>query len=184
MSTHVWSVQSLSRGPWNCAIYARHTTDMVSPNFQGYECFIWATKRWKVLRKRNLTRLSADVRPSKIFVWEHKVVSWTDRSSRVHQFVTRSCELDIHIVLLLCHHPEMSTNTSFQNLRLGVISLPIPNDGFGRMNKRWHADFRVLFKGVSTQFGPRTVEKCFLRNHHFIFCSSFQNRRLGVISYF
>jgi hypothetical protein len=25
MSTHVWSVSSLSSGPWNCAIYARYT---------------------------------------------------------------------------------------------------------------------------------------------------------------
>jgi len=38
--------------------------------------------------------------------------------------------------------------------------------------------FEALFKGVSTQFGPRTVDKCF-ENPHFIFCSSFQNLRLG-----
>ncbi len=37
-----------------------------------------------------------------------------------------------------------------------------------------------LSKDVSTQFGPRTVEKCF-ENPHFIFCSSFQNLRLGRI---
>ena len=40
----------------------------------------------------------------------------------------------------------------------------------------------ALFKGVSTQLGPRTIEKCF-ENPHFIFCSSFQKRslRLGSI---
>ncbi len=37
----------------------------------------------------------------------------------------------------------------------------------------------ALFKGVSTQFGPWDIEKCFLRNPHFIFCSDFQNLRLG-----
>jgi hypothetical protein len=40
--------------------------------------------------------------------------------------------------------------------------------------------FEALFKGGSTQFGPRTIEKCF-ENPHFIFCYSFQNLRLGSI---
>jgi hypothetical protein len=40
----------------------------------------------------------------------------------------------------------------------------------------------ALFKGVSTQFGPRTVDKCF-ENPHFIFCSSFQNLRLGGVTF-
>jgi len=38
--------------------------------------------------------------------------------------------------------------------------------------------FEALFKDVSTQFGLRTIEKCF-ENPDFIFCSSFQNLRLG-----
>ena len=41
----------------------------------------------------------------------------------------------------------------------------------------------ALFKGVSTQFGPLSIEKCFLRNPHFISCSSFQNLRLGSINF-
>jgi hypothetical protein len=41
----------------------------------------------------------------------------------------------------------------------------------------------AIFKGVSTQFGPCSIEKCVLRNPHFIFCSSLQNRRLGSINY-
>ncbi len=39
----------------------------------------------------------------------------------------------------------------------------------------------ALFKGVSNRFGLRTIEKCFLRNPEFLFCSSFQNLRLGGI---
>jgi hypothetical protein len=34
---------------------------------------------------------------------------------------------------------------------------------------------------VSTRFGLRTSEKCFLRNPDFFFCQSFQNIRLGSI---
>ena len=40
--------------------------------------------------------------------------------------------------------------------------------------------FEALFKGVSTRFGLRTIEKCF-ENPDFIFCSSFPNLRLGTI---
>jgi hypothetical protein len=38
----------------------------------------------------------------------------------------------------------------------------------------------ALFKGVSTRFGPFSIAKCFLRNPDFLFCSSFQNLRLGA----
>jgi hypothetical protein len=40
----------------------------------------------------------------------------------------------------------------------------------------------ALFKGVSTRFGRRTVEKS-VDDPDFIFCSSFQNRRLGSINF-
>ena len=40
----------------------------------------------------------------------------------------------------------------------------------------------ALFKGVSTRFGLRTIEKCFA-NPDFIFCSSFPNLRLGGIDF-
>jgi hypothetical protein len=40
--------------------------------------------------------------------------------------------------------------------------------------------FEALFKGVSTRFGLRTLEKS-VENLDFIFCSSFQNLRLGGI---
>jgi hypothetical protein len=38
--------------------------------------------------------------------------------------------------------------------------------------------FEALFKGVSTLFGLLTIEKS-VENPDFIFCSSFQNLRLG-----
>jgi hypothetical protein len=40
--------------------------------------------------------------------------------------------------------------------------------------------FEAPFKGVSTRFGQRTIEKCF-ENPDLIFCSSFQKLRLGSI---
>jgi hypothetical protein len=40
--------------------------------------------------------------------------------------------------------------------------------------------FEALFKVVSTRFGLRIVENS-IENPHFIFCSSFQNLRLGSI---
>ncbi len=41
--------------------------------------------------------------------------------------------------------------------------------------------FEALFKGVSTRFGLRIVENS-IENPHVIFCSSFQNLRLGSIN--
>jgi len=41
--------------------------------------------------------------------------------------------------------------------------------------------FEALFNGVSTRFGLRIVENS-IENPHFIFCSSFQNLRLGSIN--
>jgi len=40
--------------------------------------------------------------------------------------------------------------------------------------------FEALFKGVSTLFGLLTIEKS-VENPDFIFCSSFQNLRLGAM---
>jgi hypothetical protein len=40
--------------------------------------------------------------------------------------------------------------------------------------------FEALFKGVSTPFGLRTIEK-YIENLDFTFCQSFQNLRLGSI---
>jgi len=40
--------------------------------------------------------------------------------------------------------------------------------------------FDALLKVVSTLFGPLTIEKC-IEHPHFIFCSTFQNLRLGSI---
>jgi hypothetical protein len=42
--------------------------------------------------------------------------------------------------------------------------------------------FEALFKGVSTLFGLRTIEKS-VENLDFIFCSAFQNFRLGSVNF-
>jgi hypothetical protein len=55
-----------------------------------------------------------------------------------------------------------------------------PNEDFGRMNKRCNADLRSTFQGREYSIGPQTIEKS-IENQHFIFCSSFQNLRLGGV---
>jgi len=42
--------------------------------------------------------------------------------------------------------------------------------------------FEELFKGVSTRFGLRTIEK-YIENLDFLFCSSFRNLRLGGVKF-
>jgi len=42
--------------------------------------------------------------------------------------------------------------------------------------------FEAFFKGVSTRFGLLTIEKL-VENPDFIFCSSFQNLRLGIMNF-
>jgi len=37
----------------------------------------------------------------------------------------------------------------------------LPNEDFGRLNQPFRMLFEALFKGVSTRFGLRIVEKCF-----------------------
>jgi hypothetical protein len=55
-----------------------------------------------------------------------------------------------------------------------------------KMLEGWTKDeiriFEALFKGVSTRFWLRTIEKS-VENPDFIFCSSFQNLRLGSIKF-
>jgi hypothetical protein len=63
-----------------------------------------------------------------------------------------------------------------------VRILPLPNEGFGRRTTDEIHIFEALFKGVSTRFGLRIVENS-VENPYFIFCSSFQNLRLGSIDF-
>jgi hypothetical protein len=42
--------------------------------------------------------------------------------------------------------------------------------------------FDIPFKGVSTRFGLRTIEK-YIENLDFLFCSSFRNLRLGGVKF-
>jgi hypothetical protein len=89
--------------------------------------------------------------------------------------------------------------SSFQNLRLGGIKSAfrllflIPKSSFGE-HKLYPSQTKILeggtkgyiwivealFKGVSTRFGIRTIEKS-IENPDVIFCSAFQNLRLGSI---
>jgi hypothetical protein len=64
---------------------------------------------------------------------------------------------------------------------LHLENLCSPNEDFGRQNKRSRV-FKVLFKGVSIRFGLRIFEKSF-ENARAIFCSVFQNLRLGSINF-
>ena len=74
-----------------------------------------------------------------------------------------------------------NVGSAFQNLRLGWVKFMLPNADFGKSYKRWNACFRCPFKGVSTWFGLRAIEKC-IEHPLFIFCSFFQNLRLGSIN--
>ncbi len=42
--------------------------------------------------------------------------------------------------------------------------------------------FEALFNGSWPKLSTHALEKCFLRNPHFVFCSSFQNLRLGGVN--
>jgi len=66
-------------------------------------------------------------------------------------------------MILVWKHPK---GNRFDNL-------PLPNEDLGRMNKRWNADFRVLFKGVSIQLHPIPPKRRFWKD--------WQNLRLGSI---
>ncbi len=58
--------------------------------------------------------------------------------------------------------------------------LSIPNEDFGRCNKdEIRISNEALVRGVSTRFGIWTIEKS-VENPDVIFCSSFQNLRLGA----
>jgi hypothetical protein len=63
---------------------------------------------------------------------------------------------------------------------LWLWSLPAPTKILEGGTKEEIRIFEALFKGMSTRFGLRTLEKCF-ENPDFFFCFSLQNLRLGSI---
>ena len=89
----------------------------------------------------------------------------------------------------VCHSSPFFRQSPFRrfsqfNLDLRLTPLTksskcmLPNEDFGKMNKD---EMRILeAKGVSTRFEIRIFEK-YLEHHHFVFCSSFQNLRLGTL---
>ncbi len=68
--------------------------------------------------------------------------------------------------------------SSFSGCETYASQTKILEDG----TKDRSCDFDVLFKGVSTRFGRLIIEKCIV-NERSIFCSVFQNIRLGRINF-
>ncbi len=60
-------------------------------------------------------------------------------------------------------------------------TLPLPNEDFGRRNKRRNTDFRSTFQRFEYSIWATNHWKV-NRKSGFIFCSSFQNLRLGSIN--
>jgi hypothetical protein len=73
----------------------------------------------------------------------------------------------------------LQSMTTKEHRKMTQIDKFIPsNEDLGRMNKDTiRISTEALFKGVSTRFGLRTIEK-YIENLDFIFCSSFPNLRL------
>ncbi len=63
-----------------------------------------------------------------------------------------------------------------------TVSLPLPNEDFGRRNKRWNADFWSTFQWILAQIEYSRPWKV-LENPHFVCCQTFQNLRLGSIKF-
>jgi hypothetical protein len=98
-----------------------------------------------------------------------------------------ACEFDRHIIMLsssLCSpnkdfgRRKKHDSRPWNVLRKSASYLLfiLPTSSFGEHN------FRLTFRWFVAQISNHALEKCFLRNPHFIFCSSFQNHLLeGVI---
>ncbi len=76
-------------------------------------------------------------------------------------------------------HVEVGQSNS-QDVRYACRNVCSPNEDLGRIDKEMRL-FEALFKGASTRFGLRTIESPF-ENQEVIFCSFFQNLRLGSIT--
>jgi hypothetical protein len=50
-----------------------------------------------------------------------------------------------HIVI--CYHLVISTVMLYHHLVICTVRLWLPNEGLGRKNKRWNAEFRSVFQG-------------------------------------
>jgi hypothetical protein len=77
--------------------------------------------------------------------------------------------------------PDTASFGSMNWKRAIFMNFTLPNEDFGRPNQPSGTRFRSIFKGVSTLFGLRIVEKCF-ENALRTVGSAFQNLRLGSIN--
>ncbi len=127
----------------NCAILPLPNEDVGRPNkhfrvrfrstFQGREYFTWATKRGKVLRKRTL-----------------KCLFGLPTNCRPHLSNTIEYGVSTHI---WAHFYTNSTNLEWYMRMCEKLAwiLPLPNEDFGRSDKRWNADFRSTFQWLVAQ---------------------------------
>ncbi len=90
------------------------------------------------------------------------------------------CELERHIVMLVSQI-ESHCDSHIPEKKCFEIS-GLPNEDLGRMNKRWNADFQTSFQWCEYSMLAKIPWKSF-GNPHFIFCSSFQNLRLGGLKF-
>jgi len=93
----------------------------------------------------------------------HHLVSLTDTSSCYHHLVSltdtsSSCEFYRHICMLLLWVLQTHLNATMMPVIVWVrqkhrramilsVIISIPNEDFGRRNKRWNQDFRSTFQG-------------------------------------
>ena len=116
--------------------------------------WIWVTNHWNVPRKSAFHLL---FRLPKSPFGEHKVAR---KRTRVGSMIDT-------------RHRVFQVTGQFYAPQTKILQ---------RVTKDEMRVFEILFKGVSTGFGLRTIET-YLENPHFIFCSVFQNLRLGSINF-
>jgi len=123
---------------------------------------------------------------SKIFVWG----TWSSRISKVSatsSVSTDSCTCFLFWIPTHTINVHPTGASKYSNQRRRSVSIADIQQLYPSQTKIWEGGtkdeiriFAALFKGVSTRFGLRTIEKC-CENPDFIICSSFPNLRLGSI---
>ncbi len=170
--------------------------------FQGCEYSIWATNHWKINRKSGchlLFRIPKSsfgehkLYPSQTKIWER----WTKDEMRILPLPNEDSDGDCPVGhartsqapmcsvdskhLFNDSYPKSSTHKPWKKAsKIRSLSFFIPpKSSFGRDNLS-ECFFQALFKGVSTRFGLRIVEKC-LENAFAKVGQAFQHLRLGWV---
>ena len=112
-------------------------------------------------------------------------------ASRVEERAWHHVSLLNHKMMISHCTPALQCETAADVLRASTVSVFVqsphiyapPNEDFGRRNKRWNADFEgSTFPRFVAQIEYSRPWKV-LEKLHFIFCSSFQNLRLGGVTF-